>query len=150
MRESSPIEPMWEAEGQGAPPSGPGSSVLRTAARFAGRVARTLNPPLHRWLIGKAPTLRISWGPNDYELRPDGVVTHRRDGEGWGDNPRSNYNDRFEKKKGARRDEEERKQSDASVSEADTPKKSPRKSSRKRASPSIPENGGGTPTAGSS
>jgi len=172
MRESSPIEPMWEAEGQDDPPSGPGSSLVRTAARMVGRVARTLNPPLHRWLIGKAPALHVSWGSSDYELRPDGVVVNRREGEGWRSNPTTNYNERFEKKKSAVRENTEAASSaepNASDSDAREPararkakprkakprkakprKASGKKSTKKSADASIPENGGGRPATGSS
>ncbi|HCP47278.1 MAG TPA: hypothetical protein DIU15_14650, partial [Deltaproteobacteria bacterium] len=113
-------------------------------------------PPLHRWLVGKAPALRISWGPKQYELRPDGVLSGRRDGDGWRDNPRSNYNDRFDKRRTRGADgTAAAEQEEASSSPKATPKGKRRKTSgksaaRKRKPAPVPENGGGRPTSGSS
>jgi len=167
MRNSSPIEPMWEADGAEDQPSDTGSRFVRRAARLLGGLARTLNPPLHRWLVGKAPSLRVSWGPTDYAIRPDGVITYRREGPGWADNPRSNYNERIEKRQATTlpaeplqkvidaepvraASEPKVKKKTATAKKARSRKASAgKKKAKTKATGTIPENGGGRPTPGS-
>lgn len=92
MRDTRPLDPMWDPE----PESGParGGAFVQGAARVLGAMA----PALVTWVKGMRPQLRVAWGATEYHLQRDGLVATRRDGPGFEDNPRSNYNERVAKR----------------------------------------------------
>jgi hypothetical protein len=98
MRETDSIAPAWEgrqkSETKALPGTGPAGSALRALAG----ATRKISPPLYMWLSGKAPEFKVAWGAREYALRFDGVHMLRREGKGWSDNPRSNYNDAVERR----------------------------------------------------
>ncbi len=94
MRETDAIDPMWEGAGEVKP----GPRLAATAVRWAAAAANRLAPTVVRWAAGFAPEVRMSWGARIYHLRRDGLVSIRRGGEGYEDNPRRNYNTAVEKR----------------------------------------------------
>ncbi len=94
MRETDPIDPMWEGAGDVKP----GPRLASAGVRRLGALAGKLAPNVVSWASGMAPELRLSWGARVYHLRRDGMVSVRRAGEGYEDNPRRNYNDAVEKR----------------------------------------------------
>lgn len=108
MRDTSSLDPMWNPEGDAR-----GGRIVR----LAGRVLGTVAPHLLRWAAGMEPELRVAWGASEYHLRRDGVVTVRREGDGYGDNPRTNYNERIRKRQ--ERAANEASAADAGPSEAE-------------------------------
>lgn len=85
MRNTDPLDPMWSPEAV-APWAG---RLLKLGASAARRVA----PHLLRFVAGQRPELRWAWGAQEYRVQPDGVSRARREGDGYGDNPRRNYNE---------------------------------------------------------
>ncbi len=98
-RDASPIEPMWEGvdaeSGRGVLPDDTPKGPLGSVVRAAIGMTRSLAPHLYRWMAGMQPQLTLGWGSKEYHLRRDGWVAVRRNGKGWADNPRSNYNERL-------------------------------------------------------
>jgi len=91
MRDASSLDPMWEPD---TPRSLRGAALLRGAARLAHTVA----PFVVTWVQGMKPQLRLAWGATEYHVRRDGIAALRRSGQGFEDNPRSNYNERVQKR----------------------------------------------------
>lgn len=92
MRDTRPLDPMWDPEPEPGPARG--GAFVQGAARVLGAVA----PALVTWVRGMRPQVRVAWGATEYHLQRDGVVATRRDGPGFEDNPRSNYNERVAKR----------------------------------------------------
>jgi hypothetical protein len=92
-RDTSPVEPMWEPSGSGAP-----RGLAGRAMAAAGAVARRLAPHLFRWAAAQKPELRLAWGSKEFHVRRDGVVEQVRDGPGWEGNPRRNYSEAVKKR----------------------------------------------------
>ncbi len=84
---------MWKPGAQ-TPPKARGGAV----ARGLGRLARTVAPFLVTWVAGMRPQVRVAWGAQEFHVRRDGIAVVRREGPGFADNPRSNYNDRVRKR----------------------------------------------------
>ena len=102
MRETDGLDPMWENDDDAA-----GSRLVRVAARALGGAARRLAPHALTWAEAQRPQLTVAWGLGIYHLQRGGIVRTRRAGEGWGDNPRRNYNDAVQKRQDrAARDDE--------------------------------------------
>ena len=87
MTETETIDPMWEAA---APPRG---RTLRLLTGLAAGVARRTAPHLFSWARGGHPAVVLAWGSRELRVGRDGLTTRRRDGAGWEDNPRSNFNE---------------------------------------------------------
>lgn len=95
MRETSSVEPAWD-DGSKANPRQ--ARLWRSAKGVVASVA----PHLFHWAGGRAPQLRVAWGPKEYHLRRDGIVAVDRAEPGWESNPKVNYNSRFERRDDAR------------------------------------------------
>ncbi len=91
MRDVSSLDPMWDPE---TPPKVRGGGVVR----LFGKVGKAVAPHLLRWAAGMQPQLRVAWGATEYRLTRDGIASVRRQGPGFEDNPRSNYNERLRKR----------------------------------------------------
>ena len=91
MRDVSSLDPMWDPE---TPPKVRGGGVVR----LFGRVGKAVAPHLLKWAAGMQPQLRVAWGATEYRLTREGIASVRRQGPGFEDNPRSNYNDRLRKR----------------------------------------------------
>jgi hypothetical protein len=94
MRETDAIDPMWEGEVEVEP----GPRVAAAGVRAIGAIANRVAPFVVSWASGMSPELRLSWGARIYHLRRDGMVSVRRVGEGYDDNPRRNYNEAVAKR----------------------------------------------------
>ncbi len=94
MRETDAIDPMWEGEVEVEPVPRVAAAGVRAIGAIANRVA----PFVVSWASGMSPELRLSWGARIYHLRRDGMVSVRRVGEGYDDNPRRNYNEAVAKR----------------------------------------------------
>ncbi len=88
MRDVRSLDPMWD-------PDTPKPLRGRALAHAVGRVAKAVAPFLVTWAAGMKPQLRLAWGSTEYHLQRDGIAAVRRDGPGFDDNPRSNYNERL-------------------------------------------------------
>ena len=93
MRTTDAIDPMWE----GAEPTEPGPRAA-AGAGWIGAVLKRVAPAVASWASGMSPELRLAWGSRVYHLRTDGLVSLRRPGPGFADNPRRNYNEAVEKR----------------------------------------------------
>ena len=94
MRDTEPIEPMWEG------PSDPGLGQRIAAAGVAlgaGILKRT-SPHVFSWAAGQSPGFAFAWGAHEYSLGRQGIRRRRRRGAGWEDNPRSNYSEAVSKR----------------------------------------------------
>jgi hypothetical protein len=96
MRETDAIDPMWEGDGEVEVEPGP--RVAAAGVRAIGAIANRVAPFVVSWASGMSPELRLSWGARIYHLRRDGMVSVRRVGEGYDDNPRRNYNEAVAKR----------------------------------------------------
>ncbi len=94
MRNTETIEPMWEDDARAEA----GSGLVRGLVRVVGGVAGKVAPHLFNWASAQRPEVRVGWGLREYRLQREGVVSLRRSGDGWGDNPRRNYNDAVQKR----------------------------------------------------
>jgi hypothetical protein len=94
MRDTQGLDPMWENDAQHAG----GSRVVKAVVGTVGGVARRIAPHLLKWAAAQRPQMTLSWGLREYHLQKDGVLSTRRQGSGWDDNPRRNYNDAVERK----------------------------------------------------
>ncbi len=94
MRDTDPIEPMWET---GAEPGITGRAWGVVATVSAG-LLRRLAPHVSGWARGQRPSVIVGWGASEYRLGRRVATRRRADGPGWDDNPRSNYNEAVRKK----------------------------------------------------
>lgn len=108
---------MWKPGGQ-PPPKARGGAL----ARGLGRVARTVAPFLVTWVRGMRPQVRFAWGSTEYHLRRDGIAAVRREGPGFADNPRSNYNERLRKRQEREATPTEQQPADAQPGPPEEPK----------------------------
>lgn len=94
IRDTSSLNRPWEDER-------PAPLLIRAAARAhrtLGRVARQVSPHWARWAEGMSPELEFGWGGRVWALRRGEVTWRAREGEGFGDNPRRNYNEAVERR----------------------------------------------------
>ena len=94
MRDTEPLEPMWETNAS----PGVANKLFFGGAGLAAAALRLVAPQLFRYASGQQPSVRFSWGSKEYRLGREGLESRRRSENGWGDNPRSNYNDAVAKK----------------------------------------------------
>lgn len=94
MRDTEPLEPMWETDES----LGLGSRALVGVASLGAGLLRMTAPQAFRYASGQQPAFHFSWGAKEYRLGRDGIQSRRRSERGWEDNPRSNYNDAVEMK----------------------------------------------------
>jgi len=122
---------MWNPEGDAR-----GGRIVRVVGRVLGAVA----PHLTRWASGMQPELRVAWGASEYHLRRDGVVTTRRAGDGYGDNPRTNYNERIRKRqeRAAAEAEAAAEPADAGLEAAEPEAEAPEAEAPEAAAPTEP------------
>lgn len=120
MRNTETIEPMWEDDQR----QESGSGLVRGLARLAGGVAGKVAPHLLNWASAQRPEVRVGWGLREYHLQREGVVSLRRQGEGWDDNPRRNYNEAVEKRQ-QRQAAREAAEAEAPPADAEAPPAEP-------------------------
>ncbi len=111
MRETDSIEPMWEDPGQ----TSVGARVWGLALTVSAGAAKRLVPHLAGWARGMRPGVVVQWGSGEYNVGRRIRTRRRAGGEGWDDNPRTNYNDAVRK----RQDREAGKESAALQAELD-------------------------------
>lgn len=87
-RDTSSLDPMWQGAKQAR-----GSTLVRAAVAVGGGVARRVAPHVLRFVAAQQPEVELRWGAEAIRVARDGVRRARRGGDGWGDNPRRNYND---------------------------------------------------------
>jgi len=94
MRETESIEPMWEE------PTSPGlgARAWGLALTLGAGAAKRLTPHLAGWARGMHPGLVVRWGSGEYDFGRRMRTRRRSEGEGWDDNPRTNYNDAVRKR----------------------------------------------------
>jgi len=78
---------MWENA------SPPGGRAFRFAGGLLTGIARRAAPHLYSWARGRHPAVVLSWGSREVRLGRDGLLRRRREGDGWKDNPRANFNE---------------------------------------------------------
>ncbi len=94
MRDTQGLDPMWENDAQRAR----GSRVIGVATGAVKAVASRVAPHLLNWASAQRPQVVVAWGLKEYRLRRDGIISGRREGPEWGDNPRRNYNEAVQKR----------------------------------------------------
>jgi hypothetical protein len=87
MRDSHTIDPMWE------PATPPGGKALRLLSGLASGVARRAAPHLFSWARGRSPAVVLAWGSRELRVGREGLAKRHREGAGWTDNPRANFNE---------------------------------------------------------
>lgn len=94
MRDTTGLDPMWESGER----SEAGSRLVRALGSVVRGAGKRIAPRVLSWASAQRPRLSLAWGRKVVHVRGDGVVTTRREGEGWGDNPRRNYNEAVQKR----------------------------------------------------